>query len=314
MWKRLWIVVLAVSLMGCGANSFTDRPARLSFRPEKQGVAQTEEEVLTTYYGTLPAGMTRQSYRDKIVRRQIALDDDSFNEFVRTVRSDRALMNMSADGGAIFLNGLGAVTGTAGEKAALAVLSGGLLSSKGSVDRHLFNQEAMSALLSRMKAARLAALVPIQRGLAESDQRYPLDQALIDLRAYANAGSLLATIEAISNDAGEVAAQARKDFVEVQRDVVYRDSLDQRDALTARLKALSGNQLTSLAAAMEVPRVRRSLPLQKEIADADIRNHRFQDPARAADFLLYWLGADDGTPAEMAEWNTAITAAEKAKP
>ncbi|MEH3045961.1 hypothetical protein [Sphingomonas adhaesiva] len=256
--------------------------------------------------------MTPRQYRDSIIWRVIAKDDDSFYTFVREVRSDRALMNMSADGAVIFLNGLAAVTGTAGEKAALAVLSGGVLAGKGSVDRQLFNQETMTALLARMKAARLAALVPIKRGLTLSADAYPLEQALVDMRGYAAAGSLLATIEAITTDAGRTAEKAENEIEVEARGVAFIDSLDQRDAVSKRVVALKGKQLTFLAIRMDGSIASAPEVVRQRLDRFDSLNYRYTDPDIALGYLTRWLADDAG--AGGSEWQEAVTAAEKVTP
>lgn len=316
---------LAALLAGCAPGTFNDRPATLHFatppkvspapapdaEPKPDGLSLTEAGTIR-YYRQLATPEKRRSYRDTIVWQQLAADDDSFNAFVRNVRSDRALMNMSADGGVIFLNGLAAVTGTAGEKAALSTLSAGLLSSRGSVDKELFNLETMSALLARMKAARKQALVPIRAGLAKLDAAYPLEQALVDLRAYADAGSLLSTIAAITNDAGVATEAAEQQIVREVRKESFLNSLPAREAASDRIDKLTGNQLTALAFALEPQRKGLSSDLQDELQRVDPSDARFRDAARAKIFFDTWL-ADDAS-AGGAEWDAAITLAEKAKP
>ncbi len=235
-------------------------------------------------------------------------DDERFGIFVRAIRSDRALMNMSGDGGAIILNGIAAVTGTAGEKAALSALSGGLLAAKGSVDRELFNLEAMSALLARMRAAREAARVPIFKGVESNTADYPLEKALVDLRAYAEAGSLLATIDAIKIDAGKVVQEAQ---AEITRDKTYRDSLDRRDALGARLLALSDAKILKLANNMDRYRTTRSKAVQQSLDGIDNGYRRFVSGANAKIYMQQWLRLEDGTTEEFDQWDTAITTIEE---
>ncbi len=306
----------AVLATGCAPSTFTDRPATLHFdKPDRKLIDPDEprsEEAVVRRYRALKGLDERRSYRDSIVWRQLAADDDDFNTFVRRVRSDRALMNMSSDGAVIFLNGLAAVTGTAGEKAALSTLSAGLLSSRGSVDRELFNLETMSAVLARMKAARVQALVPIRLGLRKSDTDYPLEQALVDLRVYADAGSLLSTLATITNDAGQATQQAEKEIAPQIRDEAFVNSMDARETLMARVEALKGNQLTALAFAVERYRSTLAPEVQEELARTDPSDARFRDATRARAYLITWLLDDPG--AGGPEWQEAVTLAEKAKP
>lgn len=325
---KFFAIGWALSLVGCAPSTFSDRPATLHFAPAlkvspassagaeidpnatSSGLSLTETGSIQ-YYRRLKTRDERRNYRDSIVWQQLAADDDNFNIFVRNVRSDRALMNMSADGGVIFLNGLAAVTGTAGEKAALSTLSAGLLGSRGSVDKELFNLETMSAIIARMKAARKQALVPIRAGLARGDGVYPLEQALVDLRSYADAGSLLSTIAAITNDAGVATETAEQEIAHEVRGEAFLNSLPAREAISERMEQLKGNQLTALAFALEPQR--RGLPadLQDELKRVDPSEARFRDAARAKIFFDTWLADDES--AGGAEWDEAVTLAEKAK-
>lgn len=308
------IVGFGLTLSGCASSALTDRRAGLRYVAADDGnVIETERKLIKNYHGPLDSGregLDQRAYRDAVVWRQIAADDDDFYEFVRTVRSERATMNMSADGGAIFLSGLGATMGSAGEKAALAVLSGGLLSAKGSVDRELFNLETLSALLARMKAARLAALVPIKQGLAKPVAQYPLEQALVDLRAYANAGSLLATIDAVSADAGKVTQQAEEGLTLADRGAQYLDSRDAVRGLQERLAKMTNGQVAALLYSIETARATKSDELKKQLFQRDPRETRYRKPDNAREYLRYWLEQEFG-PVELEQWAQAITLAEK---
>jgi hypothetical protein len=332
MWRAAVTIGLSTTLAGCGANSFTDRQGALHFpappsekTTKGKGVAtptlaaeKSEPDTIAAFNkpvgsdATVRNGLDRETYRNSVIWRQIAADDDSFHQFVRALRADRALMNMSADGGAIVLNGLGAVLGTAAEKAALATLSAGLLAARGSVDRELFNLETMSALLARMKAARLAALVPLRRGMTLSAAQYPLEQALVDLRAYARAGSLLATIEAVSEDAGVVAVKAEAQVAVIERDTVFRDSRAAVTALSTRVATLSDKQALALAFAMERAVAERDGDVQSLLNQRDPAATRFVRGDNARQFLLFWLQYDRATAGELQEWESAVTLAEKA--
>ncbi|WP_394646307.1 hypothetical protein [uncultured Sphingomonas sp.] len=308
---------MAALLAGCAPSTFSDRPPGLSYVEPGQTVDATERLQIDKYHALLTADgivQTARGYRDAVVWRQISADDERFGAFVRGVRSDRALMNMSADGGAIVLNGVAAVTGTAGEKAALAALAGGLLAAKGSVDRELFNLEAVSAILSRMRAARVAALVPIRAGLAQDVGHYSLEEALRDVRSYVEAGSLLATVDAIKVDAGKVEQKATTEIEEIRRDGLYRDSRPRVDALGVRLRALSDPQMLRLAYAMEAQRSQRSPEVQRQLEDVDNSYHRFESGKNARLYLEQWLQMESGKADELDQWDRAIGIAEGSKP
>ena len=342
---RVWTTVAGcgILLSGCGPAAFSDRPARLHFADPKDAtpaavpgdsalVAAGEtqratvdkareraavlrlntEDAVLDYYHRLDAEDERRRFRDVVIWKQLRADDKSFGDFTRRLQSDRAVANLSGDGGVIFLNGLAAMTGTAADKAALSVLSAMLISSRGSVDRELFLAQTMSALLTRMTAARKEALLPILEGIRQSDASYPLDRALRDLLAYADAGSLLSAVRAVATDAGVANRAAGQAVAEEVRTSAFLSSLDAREAVSDRVDALKGQQLIALAFAVEHLRAALPADVQEELRLSDPGAERFKDAERARTYLQRWL-ADDSA-AGGAEWVEAVALAEKAKP
>lgn len=313
-----------LSLSACNANSFSDRPAILRYAMVQPSTAsgtshtlspaETERATITAYHASSDLArdnMGQRAYRNAMVYRQLAADDDDFNAFVQHLRADRALMNLSTDGGAIILSGIAAVAGSAGEKAALATLSGGLLGIRNSFDKELFALEAMSALLSRMRAARTAALVPIKRGLATDIDAYPFEQALLDLRAYSNAGSLSTTIDTISTDAGTAEARAAEQILSIERDTVYRDSRATVDSLLERITKLTDSQSLGLAFAMERYLTQRPARIQQRVKAMDAQSLRLKNGSAAKAVMKMWLQQDEGSSAELGQWTATIGLAEK---
>jgi hypothetical protein len=312
---KLIVLLLGLLLLGgCASDpALMDRAATLSYQDGQASPSQWEQAAIRKYHGS-PAdrdGMSPQEYRDSVIYRELAADDDNFGQFVRELRSERAGGNIATDLALITLNGLGVVTGGAHTKQLLAAISGGLIGAKGSVDKELFNLEAMSAILSRMRAARLQALVPIKAGLAQSPADYPLEQALFDLRAYLNAGTLSGTLAAISNDAGEKSEDARQQIREYTRDTVYRDAQVQRDALRKRIHALSDQQALHLTLLMHRHFSERSQAFQNDLTSINPSSSRFKDPKVARAFLLYWVEHETGAPDIMKEWSDELDLAEK---
>lgn len=311
----LLILVLAFFVGGCtsSGNALMDRPATLKYRnPPSKSAAETELADIQAYHGDASQrqGMSQQEFRDSIIYRQLAADDNDFAQFVRNLRSERAGGNIATDLAVIALNGISAVTGGAQTKATLAVISGGLIGAKGSIDKELFNMEALSAIVSRMKAARLTALVPIKTGLAKSVGDYSLEQALFDLRGYANAGTLSATLSAISNDAGEASQEATAQIRELTYDAAHREAQPQRIAITGRIDKLTDSQAILLVALMQRHLADRPAERRQDVEAQDPAGSRFRDPQNARDFLVYWL-LEEGSPDEMQQWSDALDQAEK---
>jgi hypothetical protein len=154
-----------------------------------------------------------------------------------------------------------------------------------------------------MKAARLQALVPIKTGLTLETSEYSLEQALFDLRTYANAGTLSATLSAISNDAGEEAEDASGKIEQLTRTPAFRDAQPLKNTLRPRVKALSDTQTVDLATAMQDHLTQRSERLQGLVNRISVPANRLQTPAAARHFLLFWLQSEEGAdPAQLQQW------------
>ena len=319
---RIALLILAAMLVGgCATtdSALSDRSATLKYtEPNTSGPGDMrpsdwERQAVLKYHAPTDAqrdNMTQRQFRDSVIYRELAADDDHFNQFVRALRTERAAGNISADLATTILNGLATVYGGARAKEKLAALAGGVTSAHSSVEQELFNAEAMVAITSRMKAARLKALVPIEAGLTRSIGDYPLERGLRDLRAYADAGTLSSTLAAITNDAGEDAQEAQQQINNFTRDAAYRESLPQRQSLSERVGKLSATQVMALAAAM-LPRLADEPAAVREELEATYpQTVRLKTADNARNFLLDWISFDS-TADQMTRWGEAIAEAEK---
>ena len=281
---------------------------------EQKTVSETEQAVLAAYDRSEAeegVRLTKRQFRDKYVYRYISADDDTFNAFVQNLRSQRAGFNIGTDAALLMLNGASAVTGGAQTKAVLAAISGGLIGFHGSVDKELFNLEALSAISNKMKSARLTALVPIKRGLTKTDEEYPLEQALVDLRAYAAAGTLSGAVNAIQQDAGEEGTEAKQEIRAITRGTSYFDSLSPRNGIQARIKLLNDKQAIRMAFLMEGRLLGRSAADQQAIQQGNPSGSRFKSGQDARDFMIDWIEYEDSTAEQLREWTETLDIVEK---
>ena len=92
------------------------------------------------------------------------------------------------------MGGLTATTGNATTKAALGAASTGIIGANAAINKDLYYQKTIPALLTQMEANRLKAKLLIIQGMTQPDSKYPLMQAYVDLDAYKNSGSIPAAI------------------------------------------------------------------------------------------------------------------------
>ncbi len=180
----------------------------------------TEEKV---YLGL--SDPLRTLKRNEIVLARLRGYDIEFADFEKRLYGDANAVTLGSDLVGLILGGLTATTGNAATKSALGAASAGVIGAKADIDKDLYYQKTIPALLAQMEADRLSALLPISAGLKLPDANYPLMQAYIDLDAYKNAGSIPAAINAVNKDAGI----AKEDALDTLRTGVFvEDTSSQR--------------------------------------------------------------------------------------
>jgi hypothetical protein len=261
------------------------------------------------YFGAPPA--QRAALRNEIVYARIRGYDIEFADFERRLYGDANEVTLGSDLVGLVLAGLTATTGNAGTKSALGAASAGVIGAKAAIDKDLYYQKTVPALLAQMEAARLSALKPITDGLQRSDADYPLQRAYIDLQIYKEAGSIPAAINTINKDAGN----AKDEAVISLQPASAVDQLKGMQTVQAALNTLTTDaQFIALGRAMQINLYSRSPALQQEINAIDPKALRLSGNAKVARQVMYvWSQDDDVSPANVQQWLMAIAAASKAK-
>jgi hypothetical protein len=170
----------------------------------------------------------RAQIRNEIILGRLHAYDITFADFEKRLYGDGNGVTLGGDLTALVLTGLTATMGGAATKSALGAASTGVIGAKAAIDKDLYYQKTIPALLAQMEADRLVAKLPIVAGLKLSDAEYPLIQAYIDLDAYKNAGSIPAAINAINKDTGN----AKDLALDALRSTPFSE-----DTFSARLRA-----------------------------------------------------------------------------
>lgn len=154
-------------------------------------------------------GLSQQEYRDAVVYRRIEVIDIYYYKFEAALTGAHNGIDVATDLTELALNGVGAVTGSAATKAALAAASGGVVGAKGVIDTDLFYQKTIQSLIAQMRAARAQVLLRIETGLSNPVSKYSIDVALNDVNAYYIAGTLPSAIAQVTANAGASQASAQ---------------------------------------------------------------------------------------------------------
>ena len=153
-----------------------------------------------------PAAKT--NIRNEIMFARMRAYDITFADFEKRLYGDGNAVTLGSDLVGLILAGLTATAGGAATKSALGAASAGVIGANTAINKDLYYQKTIPALLAQMEADRLQAKAPIVAGMKLPDEQYPLIQAYVDLDAYKNAGSIPAAINAINKDTGTAKEEA----------------------------------------------------------------------------------------------------------
>ncbi len=207
-------------LLVAGAFLFASGCVMIRGYPDRSGDIGADLKSLEQYFApaTIQAANNqtveadRRRLRDDIVNGQLRAMDLHFALFEQEMAREGVLINVGTDWAVLGLSGAGTIVPTAGTKAILAAISGGLTGAKGSVDKNVFYEKTMPVLLGKMEALRKEQLVAIRTGLNLPTSSYPLNQALIDVENYYKAGTIPGAILGIAESSGATAADAEKNL------------------------------------------------------------------------------------------------------
>lgn len=173
-------------------------------------------------------GMSRQEYRDHVVELYYADIENKYRRFkAQLIASDRG----SALGGDLLTLALSGATALAGEGDIddLATITAVTAGARAAIDKRLFFDRTMSAVIDTLDARRatIKAEIEIKRHLP--DAQYSLGAAINDLILLTDAGNINAGVSTISIDAAaqKQAAEARLKSI--------TDGCSEADAGTAAL-------------------------------------------------------------------------------
>lgn len=151
------------------------------------------------YASTDPA--TLKSLRNRVILSEMQIYELNFTEFQEKLWGDNNLFNASSDLTVLALTGLAATTGNATTKSALAAASAGIIGAKGAIDRDIYFQQTLPAVLAQMSANRDKIKATILNNLNKDDASYPLLQGEADLQVLVRASSIPDAIQSITQTA-----------------------------------------------------------------------------------------------------------------
>ena len=237
---RLVVTLLVFALAGCASvGGFPERPESASkkldelrkqfFLPGKNVLKEFDEEE---------DPVKKRQYRDRVVYGRLLAIDMQFGLFKEAIYEEGIFTNLSTDILGVAVGAAGAVTTGADASRILSALSGGISGTGTAINKNLYYERTLPALIALMDANREKIRAEILKGLIRSVEVYPLGSALADLERYFQAGSIPGAVASVTATAGETKANFEKEIATV-RDRTFAidellnlaDKLENDDAL-----------------------------------------------------------------------------------
>ncbi len=138
-------------------------------------------EYEKTYYAFSPGDPGRLALRNTIIINRMRVYEINFLRFKKSLWGDANAIAAGGDLLVLALTGLAATTGNAGTKSALAAASAGIVGAQGAINKDIYYQRTLPAVLSQIQANRDRAKAILIQGLSLTDSEYPLTRAGLDL-------------------------------------------------------------------------------------------------------------------------------------
>ena len=221
-------ILLLINLTGCASTSgFSERPVspkeQLNMLQEKYFLPATN--VLEQYADK--SDQDKRAYRDEVVHGRLLTIDLQYGLFKEAIYKEGIVSNISLEILGVAMGGAGAAVSGATTSRILSALSGGISGSKTAINKNLYFERTMPALIAVMDAEREKLRAEIFEGLLQEHRAYTLGHALSDLERYLQAGSIPGAIKEVNKDAGETNQKAQEKF-EIVREKQFVDTQAQK--------------------------------------------------------------------------------------
>jgi hypothetical protein len=253
------VVGLACSATLASCASINGSPDPIISRAEQVGLLKPYrmDQAVIAFRSNDAAqrmGMSRFDYRNFVVGLYLNAVDAQYRAFRTALRRQRGIGNVGFDAVLLGLTGFGQfATEAAGHRLAAAATA--LTGLRGSIDKQIYFDQTLPALLASMDAERDRVKARILTNLKRDANQYPLDLAFTDIGAYETSATLDRAIDRITASAN---ADRNEAAVEVAKAAIQscdtdEDLFDPRSRIvTGLLEVAKGSdavaQLTKIAA------------------------------------------------------------------
>jgi len=202
-----WAGLLSLPLLGA-CSTFSGAPPRLTSVDVLTAEDPQYKKALDDFY--LKTDETyRRNVRNQFVEARIAIIDQEYLKFRQSLYQDRIGVDLTADLGLLSLNALGAAVSSAAAKTTYAALSAALVGSKTSIDKNVYFERTLVAMLSQMDTLRNNKKIDLFKGLTQPIANYPLSYAKAETDEYYLAGTIARAIQGVNAETAVTAAASR---------------------------------------------------------------------------------------------------------
>ena len=157
------------------------------------------KKALDDFY-TQPTEDGQKKVRNQFVETRIAVIDHEYLKFRQSLYQGRVGAEVGTDLALLTFNGLGAVVSSTAAKTTYAAMSAALVGGKTSIDKNVYFERTVSALLSQMDTLRNNKKVSLFQGLTQPLANYPLSYAKAETDEYYLAGTIARAIQGVNLD------------------------------------------------------------------------------------------------------------------
>lgn len=243
--KRMLAVAMAGVIAGCSTLRYGGAPEP-SFDVDKDLEQLAKEfepaDSISKFYKFQASEKDEKKVeqaRDKFITGRITMMNIRYIQFIRSLTSEKALLDTATALLTLGLNLAGTSVGAASTKTVLAAISAGMIGSKEAVDKNYFFDKTIPALVSQMNAERKKALVPLLLGIKHTLDDYPFAHAVTDLNNYYMAGTFTGAIQGIQADAA--AKEKEQDEFIATLTPITMDAVIKKREITVSIRSLRNN-------------------------------------------------------------------------
>lgn len=188
----LALLVFAAAIQGCADNVRGGPSTTLHVTSDGHAGLSTGTQAVAPGDDFVEVGS--KDDRDKRIVKALIVIDERYESFVQDLNHDRTLLDAGSGIAAVALGVAGTLTSATQAKTNLAAGAALLAGSTAVIDKTVFYEKTVTALVAAMDAGRSEVLVRIRAGMAQELNVYRPSDAWRDLLGYERAGTLLGAV------------------------------------------------------------------------------------------------------------------------